>query len=139
VAHLKRCTFRLFGADGIRHGGDSEKCIFRECRELCERQAGGGRVAEPRSAAQRQFLARALRRSGDDSMWVGLGADGNGWQWLSDPHTLDPDEAAWAHGQPDAFDNNGQCVEMWPDASWNDRPCEGDDFADKVCPCEVPE
>lgn len=135
-----RCTFHLFGADGVR-GGQTEKCVFDECRELCERQAGGGRVAEPRTAAQRQFLARALRRSGDDSMWLGLTpakGGGGGWRWNADQQNLDADEAAWAHLQPDAFDASGQCVEMWPDATWNDRPCEGDPFADKVCPCEVP-
>lgn len=136
-----RCEFRILGADGHRPSNDKRE--FGRCRELCEAQDSVGRLAEPRTAEQRQYLARHIRHSGDDSMWVGLtpvrpdgrlpGSDG--WRWLADVVELPGTEAGWAHGQPD---NDGLCAEMWGDATWNDRPCEGDPFAFKVCPCEVP-
>ena len=87
------------------------------------------------TAEQLQYLARALRRSGDDSMWIGLThLGGTNFQWLSGA-ILNAADSSWAHGQPDSGDG---CVEMWGDATWNDRPCRGDNWAHKVCACEVP-
>lgn len=131
-----QCTFRVFGADGVRPS--AHKHEFASCTQFCEALDGGGRVAEPRTAPQRQFLGRILRESGDDSMWVGLEtmmgrADAN-WRWRS-AEALTADTSSWAHGQPD---NDGLCVEMWGDTTWNDRGCGGDLYANKVCPCEVP-
>ena len=133
----QRCSYRIFGADGTRPSSD--KADFAACRTKCETQAGGV-MAEPRTAEQKQYLARALRQSGDDSVWVALTpAKGGGrnrpWRWLSSNTAIAADETNWAYGQPD---NDGDCVEMWWDATWNDRACGGDPYANKVCACEVP-
>ena len=134
-----RCTYEIHGANGRNSPEarrvDPQKHEFRECRELCEGHNGGGQVAEPRTAEQLQYLARALRRSGDDSMWIGLThLGGTNFQWLSGA-ILNAADSSWAHRQPDSGDG---CVEMWGDATWNDRPCRGDNWAHKVCACEVP-
>ena len=122
----------MHGADGVRPS--AQKKDFPACNVLCERNAGI--VAEPKTAEQLQYLARALRDSGDDSMWVGVTPDNtDGWQWQSNGVALTRQTGAWAPGQPD---NDGQCVEMWSDATWNDRACSGDFYTNKVCPCEVP-
>ena len=131
-----RCVLRLFGADGVRPS--EHKSDFAACRQQCEGLAG--RVAEPRTAEQLQYLARALRRSGDDSMWIGVRPIhpyrlADGWKWLSNDVRVTADRGSWAHGQPD---NDGQCVELWGDATWNDRGCSGDFWSNKVCPCELP-
>lgn len=101
-----RCTFRVFGADGTRPS--TAKRDFAACRRQCE-ALGAGKVAAPSTAEQTQFLARALRDSGDDSMWVGLRKVPAGWQWLASGEAVTPAAASWAHGQPD---NDGECVEM---------------------------
>lgn len=129
------CTYRIFGANGIRP--HSEKKDFTQCRATCEAlAAGAGMVAEPRNAQQRLYLARALRDSKDDSLWVGLTMGAAGWQWVSSGEAVASEAASWAHGQPD---NDGSCVEQWADATWNDRGCDGDFYSNKVCACEVPE
>ena len=132
------CEFSLFGTDGRRPS--PEKHDFAACRHVCEVDNAPGMMAEPTSRQQQQYLARALRESGDDSMWVGLTPTGGNagptaWQWLSNDEALTHATSSWAHGQPD---NDGQCVEMWGDATWNDRACEGDFYSNKVCACEVP-
>jgi len=130
---VPRCRFEVHGADGKRPS--STKMEFEPCRKLCE-EGILGQLAEPRTASQRQFLARVLRLSGDDSMWVGLTPDKaqeQGWSWLSSESLTDL-ESSWAYGQPD---HDGDCVEMWGDATWNDRACGGDFWANKVCACET--
>lgn len=136
-----QCSYVLFGADGTRDGSVGKR-DFQGCEELCREQAPGSQVAEPRRSAELQYLAGALRGSGDDSMWIGATPKGatpkDGWQWLSTSDKITTATASWAYGQPDAADYTGMCIEMWDDATWNDRACTGDPFASKVCPCEVP-
>ena len=31
----------------------------------------------------------------------------------------------------------GHCVSLWPDATWNVAACSGDTYSVQVCPCEV--
>lgn len=137
------CRYQAFGLDGRRPS--NEKHDFSRCWMKCRDVALGATVAQPRSAIQRQYLARMLRHSGDDSMWVGLepaDSDKRGWRWLAGGHgggePLISSQASWAAGQPDELDLAGQCVEMWPDGTWNDRACSGDFWTNKVCACELP-
>ena len=129
-----RCQLRIFGDDGQRPSG--AKVDFPGCQRHCASLGSAGAVAEPRSAAQRLLIARALRQSGDDSAWVGLQpSGGGGWRWVGSDDMLAEDDAGWASGQPDGADG---CVELWWDATWNDRACAGDFWANKVCACELP-
>ena len=72
-------------------------------------------------------------------MWVGLEIDTRGtWKWLGDGSALTRRDSSWAVAQPDGTANTDGCIEMWDDATWNDRACQGDFYTNKVCACEVP-
>ena len=133
--HRPRCEFKVLGLDGQRPS--AQKHDKPSCQQLCQTDYAPGILAEPRTPAQLQYLAHRLRASGDDSMWVGVSAStgSTGFTWDSTTDTVMRTAGSWAHGQPD---NDGECVEMWGDATWNDRGCRGDPYSNKVCACEVP-
>lgn len=132
-----QCKFIVFGADGWQ--SSTLKQEFAQCQVLCRQL--NAQVAEPRNSDQGQFLARILRESGDDSMWIGLaprsigpmGTVGDRWKWRGSGDNLTLAASSWAPGQPG---RDGHCVSLWPDGTWNVRECGGDARANKVCPCE---
>lgn len=132
-----KCKYVAFGADGWEES--TLKQEYAECQVLCTQL--GAQVAEPRTAEQLQYLARILRDSSDDSMWIGLGpvasvghgAGDSGWKWRGSGDNLTARASSWAPGQPGKV---GHCVSLWADGTWNARACGGDTRASKVCPCE---
>lgn len=99
-------------------------------QEVCTQQLSHSQLAEPRTTEQILLLTGALRESQHDSMWVNLkrGDDGK-FKWAASGDPLTPAQSRWATGQPDG---DGDCVEMWPDGTWNDRDCT----VAKVFACE---
>ena len=127
-------------------GGDGTvvsalKFEFATCNVLCSSISSSSQLAEPRTSDQLQYLARLMRESGDDSMWVGLtpvtptayGPGTDGWKWHGSHTALLAAQESWAPGQPGT---DGQCVSLWTDGTWNVRGCGGDSRANKVCACE---
>ena len=135
-----QCKHVVFGADGNEFS--TLKQEFSECTQLCRALGSSAQIAEPRTSDQLQSLARTMRASGDDSMWMGLtpvnpsrwGPGDEGWMWLGSGTDLTPAQSSWAPGQPGT---EGQCVSLWTDGTWNVRGCGGDSRAIKVCPCET--
>lgn len=131
-----QCTYEFFGADGKR--SSTIKQEFEACSTLCQQAAVGSQIAEPRTATQLQYLARILRRSGDDGMWVGLTLEGRSrWRWAGSNESLSAADASWAPGHPE-LNPGWSCVSLWPDGTYHARGCSRDTRAKKVCPCEVP-
>lgn len=142
----KRCRYVLH----------EEQKGARQARAACEalRPTHGRAVtlAEPRTAAQVQILAKLLRRRATptaavahDSVWIALEdasapAHLGTFKWVGSGEPLGSGVAPWAHGQPTLFGpggpwgEDGECVEMWGDGTWNDRDCD----AEKVYACEQP-
>ena len=134
------CKYTVFGADGTVVS--ALKFEFATCNVLCSSISSSSQLAEPRTSDQLQYLARLMRESGDDSMWVGLtpvtptayGPGTDGWKWHGSHTALLAAQESWAPGQPGT---DGQCVSLWTDGTWNVRGCGGDSRANKVCACEV--
>ena len=101
------------------------------CKLRSGRHAAGSQLAQPRTKEEILVLTAALRQSGHDSMWINLHTDATGkWKWSGSGEPLTAEQSRWAPGQPDG---DGECVEMWPDGSWNDRDCT----VAKVFACET--
>mmetsp|Transcript_31478 Transcript_31478/g.76548 ORF Transcript_31478/g.76548 Transcript_31478/m.76548 type:complete len:327 (-) Transcript_31478:270-1250(-) len=101
-------------------------------RDQCKAYGPLAQLAEPRTAEQVQFLASAIRKTSSESLWIGLTKKSNGYFWDSDGSKLKADESFWAVTEPNG--QPGDCVEMWEDGTWNDRPCD----IGKVLSCEQP-
>ena len=126
----------------------------QQARASCEQQrtslGSAITLAEPKTEVQVQILAKLLRIRecptcpvAHDSIWLGLEGQTRGkghFQWTGTGEALDEEVARWASGQPtlfgkgDVWGEDGMCVEMWGDGTWNDRDCN----AKKVFACEQP-
>ncbi len=98
-------------------------------------------LAEPRTwSAARAFCTElgadlVVVESAEEDEYLAGQVGTNAWLGLSDQDLegtfvwVDgslPDYAHWADGEPNDADGSEDCAHLWPEGTWNDRPCDGE-------------
>ena len=137
-------TCSVDGAKQCRYELHTQKANAHQAFQTCK--SGGATLAEPRTTAQLQVLSKMLREHkcancevAHDSMWVAVEDKQHKgvFKYMGTGEALDKSFVPWASGQPTLMSEpweDGYCVEMWGDGTWNDRDCN----VDKAFACEVP-
>ena len=96
----------------IVHGLRTHPEAIADCAAL------GGHLATITSEAEQAFVTTLAGRE----LWIGLfqGPTENDWFWSTGERF---EFAAWAANQPDDFQGNEDCAQLWGGGLWNDRAC----------------
>ncbi|XP_077993135.1 C-type mannose receptor 2-like [Glandiceps talaboti] len=95
--------------------------LWSEAEDKCEEL--GGTLATVDTLDLNAFLM-TLANLDSYEYWMGLHDIGNEgvFVWV-DGTPYDSTQANWDSNQPDDYQNNEDCVHMWGNGRWNDRPC----------------
>ena len=85
--------------------------------------ARGGVLAEPTNSLVQTALETLIATSNGTLWWIGAtdAAEEGNFQWMSGtPWSY----TNWKSGEPNDHLTGEDCVHMYSDGSWNDRPCQ---------------
>ncbi|XP_044153758.1 killer cell lectin-like receptor subfamily B member 1B allele B isoform X3 [Bufo gargarizans] len=70
--------------DDCYYYSDVTDRTWNQSRDQCEKM--GADLLVIKNQEQQEFIRRDLRQRGDDTYWIGLHHDGDGWRWVDGEH-----------------------------------------------------
>jgi len=96
-----------------------EELTWNDAQARCEKE--GSNLASVHSAEENQFLV-TLSPQDSRVMIGGNDKDTEGaWVWTDGSAW---DYSQWKSGQPDDYEGDEDCMELYTDTNWNDVPCD---------------
>ncbi|XP_062591548.1 C-type lectin domain family 4 member M-like [Saccostrea cucullata] len=102
----------------------STKMNFHDAATFCTNAASGSSLLEDQSPHEEKWILIQFRLRGLHKIWIGVSDifEETKFVRMSDAEVVT--DIKWAKGQPDNYNNNENCLEIYSNGEWNDRNCD---------------
>ncbi|KAL3862494.1 hypothetical protein ACJMK2_008454 [Sinanodonta woodiana] len=118
--------------NGWLHHGHSCYHISRDCITWADAykvctiigEGANGRLVEIEDSDEAYFIEHQVQLM-NDIFWIGATDVMNEGKfiWMTSKNTVTT--AHWSPGQPDGYNIDENCIQIWSNGKWNDAPCSG--------------